>query len=333
MVKRFLMTTPDGWRFGLKVFVCGVLCAVVFAQQFSAAHAESWAERLGYPAEKRIVIIHAHGVGISYETNVAAEKLLAQGMVQSASALAPGPWFRDFASWAQTQDGVDAGLELTLNSDLANHRWKPIAGQSLTASLVDSQGYLWPRVTQTMVNGMASEVEHELEAQLRLAKFAGVTPTHFATHLGALFSRPDYAEAYLRFARRHWIPAVVVEITQERLDFFRSQGYPLPDDLIRIFDSYPLPKVDDLKFFPITDSLEEKRAEAMKIFESLSPGITQIAVVAAVETPALKRITDDWQQRVWEMEILADPELRKILEEQGVIFTNWREVMRRFDGS
>jgi hypothetical protein len=43
-------------------------------------------------------------------------------------------------------------------------------------------------------------------------------------------------------------------------------------------------------------------------------------------------MTEKWQCRVWEGRLLADPEVRKFLQEEGVELTGWREMMRRFEG-
>lgn len=298
----------------------------------SQARANTWAERLGFPAEKKVVILHARDLGLCYETNAAAEQLLEQGLVQSASAMAPCPWFADSAAWAVQNPTLDVGLQLTLNSELPSYRWQPVAPHSLVTHLVDHQGFFWPTVMQTTVNGHVDDIEHEMEAQLQRARLAGLVPSHLTTHLGTLYSRPDFARAYLRFARRHWIPAVVVELTPERLDSFRRQGFPLPDDLLQLLNEYPLPKVDDLKFLPEARSADEKRRLALELFASLSPGITQIAVAPAIETDAMKRLDSQWQRRVWEFELFSDQDFRDNLATQDVIITNWREIMQRFEG-
>jgi len=50
-----------------------------------------------------------------------------------------------------------------------------------------------------------------------------------------------------------------------------------------------------------------------------------------VETEQLKTITGFWQQRVWEAEMFADPDMKKFFAEEGIIFTNWKEIMKRFN--
>jgi hypothetical protein len=49
-----------------------------------------------------------------------------------------------------------------------------------------------------------------------------------------------------------------------------------------------------------------------------------------VETDGLKRITNSWQDRVWEDRLMADPEVRQFWKDQGIVITDWKEVMTRF---
>jgi predicted glycoside hydrolase/deacetylase ChbG (UPF0249 family) len=296
------------------------------------AFAETWAERLGFPASSTVVILHVHELGMCYESNVAVTQLLDAGLVRSAGAMAPAPWFNDASEWRRDHPEADVGLELTLNSEFENYRWKPVSPGDVAPSVRDAEGFLWRTPIQTMVNASAADVERELSAQIDYAKRQGLDPTHLSTHLGALITRPDLIETYLRIARQRWIPAVVVELTPKHVAQFEQQGYPLPDEIIELISDYPLPKVDDLKFVPESDSFEQKKAALLSLLDELAPGITQIAFRPAIASDALPRITADWQQRVWEAQLLADPDVVGAIRGKQLIVTDWRELMQRFEG-
>jgi len=308
-------------------------CVATLGLLPGAASADTWAERLGFPAEKTVIILHAHEMGISHATNAAAEKLHRVDSKQSSSVIVPGPWFLDFAAWSRKHPTADVGLALTLNSELAEHRWQPVSPRSLVPSLVDREGYFWPSTTQTMVNASADEVEQELQHQIERALRAGLQPTHFTTHLGTLFMRLDLTEVYLRLARQYWIPAVVIELTPEHVERFQRLGYPIPEELIGLLAEYPLPKVDDLQFIKPADSYQQLRSSFIELIHGLPPGLTQIAFHPALDSAELKRVTPDWQQRVWTLQLMQDPEIRSLLTGDKIILTNWREVMQRFTGS
>jgi hypothetical protein len=50
-----------------------------------------------------------------------------------------------------------------------------------------------------------------------------------------------------------------------------------------------------------------------------------------VPSDNLKSITGSWQQRNWEAKMFADPDLKQFFEDEGIIFTNWKEIMQRFE--
>ncbi len=192
------------------------------------AAADTWAERLGYPAESKVLVLHANELGVSYETNAAGTKLLDDRIVRSAGAMVPAPWFIDLTTWCKTHPDADVGLELTLNSELPNYRWKPVSSTGVVPSLVGANDFLWQLPVQTMVNATAEDVERELRAQINRARASGLEPSHLTTHLGTLVTRPDFMEVYLRIARQEWIPAMIVEVTPEQIERFRARGFRCP---------------------------------------------------------------------------------------------------------
>ncbi len=299
----------------------------------SVAAQETWADKLGYPPGKRVVVLYASQLGLCYEANEAGKKLLGEGFVQSASVMPTCPWFEEFAGWCRQNPAMDVGIVLTMTSEFRQYRWQPVSSRADVPSLVDSQGYLANSVLQFSLNADSQHVQREIDAQIQKAKAAGLQPTHLAPHLGALLARPDLTELYLKTAMKHWIPAVMVELTPAHIARFQQRGLPIQDEMIELITQYPLPKVDDLQFVPVADSYEQKRDEFLRLLTQLKPGITQITAQPATESEALKRITDEWQQRVWDAQLLHDPDVRSALTGGDFVITSWREMMSRFEGS
>jgi hypothetical protein len=79
-------------------------------------HAQTQAEKLGFPTGKKIIILHADDIGMAYEANQAAKELLSAKVIQSASVMMPCPWVSEFANWLKDQKGMDVGLHLALTS-------------------------------------------------------------------------------------------------------------------------------------------------------------------------------------------------------------------------
>ena len=96
--------------------------------------------------------------------------------------------------------------------------------------------------------------------------------------------------------------------------------------------NYPLPKIDDIRFLPPADSYEQKRDDFCRLLRELPAGLTQFVCHPAIASPGLERLANDWQQRVWVNQLLADEAVQQTMAEQQIHTTNWREIMRRFEG-
>ena len=79
-----------------------LLCALTIATNFAFAgnsdpadanaEKKNWAEKLGYPAGKKVIILHADDAGMCEEENIATKKQLKNNEIQSAAVMMPCPW-------------------------------------------------------------------------------------------------------------------------------------------------------------------------------------------------------------------------------------------------
>ncbi|MBT6006831.1 MAG: ChbG/HpnK family deacetylase, partial [Prolixibacteraceae bacterium] len=142
----------------------------------------------------------------------------------------------------------------------------------------------------------------------------------------------SFVAAFLKVAQEYKIPANAIDLSNpEVVAVFREQGYPITDDVIELVNKYTLPKVDFFTSAPNAKSYEEKVDNFKQLINQLKPGITEIIFHPSVETENLKSITGSWQQRVWEAKIFADADLIQFFKDEGIIFTNWKEMMARFE--
>src|SRR5437868_4635576 len=223
-----------------------IMLALLPVTPCAAADAESktWAERLGWPAGKRVVIFHADDVGMCYEANQAVQEALTRGEYRSASAMVPCPWFNEMAAWCVAHPEHDVGLHLTLTSEWQFYRWGPVAPRDSVKGLLDPLGNLYRDVASVARSARPEEVAAEIAAQLARARQSGMKPSHLDTHMGTLYARPDYTKAYLELAMSENIPAMVIEMTPRTTEKFRKQGYPFTDVMLKLLAGYKLPKLD-----------------------------------------------------------------------------------------
>jgi len=292
------------------------------------------AEKLGFGPRDRVVIIGVTHFGWAYETNAAVAEILAQPDLRvSAEVMVVGPWFDDVKSWRKHHPEKELGVMLTLLSEGDAYRFGPAGKSNQLAGLIDEDGRLPGTLRRLEMNASPQIIERELRAQIDRCLKAGIRPTHLMTHKGVLFSRVDLAEIYLRLAQEFWIPAVVVELKPEMLELFASNGMPVEQGLVELIEKYPLPKLDELRIAPEGDTYEAKRAALLDMISQLPPGLSEIYFRAAEESNALKRLTPRWRQMVWDRELLLDPAVRGHFQAQGIILTDWHEVMQRFEGT
>src|SRR5713226_2704447 len=99
-------------------------------------------ELLGFPANSRLLIIHADDLGMSHSVNRATMEALEKGWITSSSILVPCPWFPEVVRFAQSHPNADLGIHLALNSEWTDYRWRPVTPTDKVPSLLDQQGYM-----------------------------------------------------------------------------------------------------------------------------------------------------------------------------------------------
>ena len=310
--------------------IAALLLFVILSAR-SPARGETWAEKLGYPAGTKVLMLHADDIGMCYEANLAAKAYLTAGHIQSAALMVPCAWYNEMADWYKEHPDYDLGLHLTMNSEWKWYRWGPVAGRTKVPSMVDSDGYLWRSVFDTAAKAKPEEVEAEIRAQVERAIAKGTKPGHIDTHMGTLYSRLEFTKACLKVAEEFHIPAMVVEQTPAVLEKFKKQGYPITSESMKVLAGYKLPKLDDFNPAPDGKTYEEKRENFFKLVRSLSPGLNEIIFHPSVQTDTLKAITGSWQQRAWESQMFADPAVHAFFEREEIQFTNWKQIMARWE--
>ena len=166
-------------------------CSVIF---FVVISAVAWAqqktvqERLGYPKDTKLLIIHADDLGVSHAENMASIQAMEKGVVSSGSIMVPCAWLPEIAAYAKSHPNVCLGLHLTLNAEWKVYKWGPVTPHDQVSSLLDGNGYLNESVEAFLKTAKPDEVEKELRNQIERAKHLGIDPTYFDAHMGAAFS-------------------------------------------------------------------------------------------------------------------------------------------------
>jgi hypothetical protein len=297
--------------FALGVVVTLAFSAAVYAQ--NSAPPKYVAERLGYPANARLLVIHADDFGMSHSVNRAIEEALEKHWVTSASILVPCPWFPEVARWAKAHPDADLGIHLALNSEWTSLRWGPVSAQPKASSLLDADGYL-PLTTEYVAShAKISDVETETHAQVDKAKAAGVNLTHLDTHMGAIVTTPDLVRAYLGLGQAYKLP-LLLDSRAETI----APGSVLLNEL--------------LQMTPGTSKAGWLEAYK-KMLAPLPPGSYQLVVHLAYNDEEMQGATFDhpdwgaeWRQN--DFDLVRSAEFQKFLKDQGFILVTWKDLAR-----
>jgi predicted glycoside hydrolase/deacetylase ChbG (UPF0249 family) len=288
------------------------------------------AEKLGFPKGKKVILFHCDDAGMCEEANIAVQHYFETGDVQSTAVMVPCPYAEQMIEWAKTQKSPDVGIHLTLTSEWKTYRWGPVSDSSSVPGLIDPEGKLWHDVPDVVMHASAEEVETEVRAQIDKVLGMGFTPTHIDTHMGTLYSSLDYLKVFLKIAKEYNLPANAIDLSDPRIaEGFKNEGYPITTDVVELLGQYSLPKLDNFSSVPEGGTYEEKRDKFFALLNALEPGLTEIIFHPSVETENLKTITDSWQQRVWEAQLFSDPAVKKFFEDNSIIITTWKEIMKR----
>jgi hypothetical protein len=284
------------------------------------------AERLGYPSDTRLLIVHADDAGMCHAVNAVTQSALVDGIVSSASVMVPCPWFPEMAAFCREHPDSDCGIHLTLTSEWQEYRWKPVSSPNEVPGLVDPEGFLCRETRDVATHATAQEVEKECRAQIDRALAFGMRPTHLDSHMGTMFARPDYFEIYVRLALEYRIPAMIPRPTPETIARFRNAGYPNADALIELASSGRVPTIDDLTTGVVSRDFEQRLREYHEVIRNLKPGVSQIIVHLGDDSAEIRAIMNSWLARQNDDRAFRDPATRALLKEQNVRLIGWRDI-------
>jgi predicted glycoside hydrolase/deacetylase ChbG (UPF0249 family) len=276
-------------------------------------------ERLGYPPDAKLLIVHADDLGMAHSVDAATMKAFDTGLVSSGSIMVPCPWFPEIAAYARSRPQADLGLHLTLTSEWKFYRWGPVLSKDRVASLLNADGFLYPTESDAASHADPREAEAEVRAQIERARAYGVRPTHLDSHMGTLYQSRALFEVLLRVAHDNRLPVRISREFFERAPYLPSLLAPddvVLDRIVTIGPDVPPERWDD--FY----------AEAVK---NLRPGVTEFVIHLAYDDEEMRAATVEhpgwgaaWRQR--DFDFFTGERFRQLLKENNVRLTTWREL-------
>jgi predicted glycoside hydrolase/deacetylase ChbG (UPF0249 family) len=264
-------------------------------------------ETLGRNPEDRLVILVCEGLGASNAANLGVQNAMRNGVATSAGLQVPCPWARGAAAGHQ---GEDVGVALTVNAEHDTYRWGPI---TRSPSLLDGDGG-FPRTAQDLgEHADVDETRRECRAQIERAVLWGFDPTHLSSHLDALSLRPELFDVYLELAYDFSLPISLpdpsIDVGFPARDLAAQEGVLVADRVVSAPRGF------------------ESRATIDDALRNLQPGVTEMRIRPAVDTPELRAITSRWTTNVSDAHLVTDDwAFRAALDRSGAKLIGFREL-------
>lgn len=269
----------------------------------------SLAERLGHDADAKLVILSCDDLGSCHAANIGVYAAIRDGVATCASLMVPAPWAQHAASMYDPAD--DIGVHLTLNAEHPSYRWGPVTH---APSLLSGEGGFPRSIDDLWEHADPAEVERELVAQVERAIAWGIDVTHLAPHLTAITLRPEFFSIYLDIAVRFQLPIRLPStVSEQRAGFpFRritaDEGVLCPDH----FDH---------------DWRAGSRERVLAALGALQPGVTELHVQPAIDTPEVRALTDVAEHWIDDHHfVTADAALPEAIAAAGATLIGYREL-------
>jgi predicted glycoside hydrolase/deacetylase ChbG (UPF0249 family) len=281
------------------------------------AQPKTTAERLGYPVNSKLLIIHADDLGVAHSEDAASFDALDKNVVNSASIMMPTPWVTEVAAYAKAHPDADLGLHLTLTSEWKTYRWGAVAPSDQVESLLDSDGTFYNQSQLVAAHAKPQEAEREIRAQIDRAIALGIHPTHLDSHMASLFSTPELFAVYLKVAHDYHLPFLAGFDNSHRPAGVTDKDV-VPDVVLIANPSIP------------RDHWKDFYLNAIK---NMKPGLTELVVHLGHDDAELQAVTVDfepygsaWRQR--DYDVLNSADFKKALQDNNIILVKWRDIQK-----
>lgn len=265
-------------------------------------------ERLGFAADDRVLIISCDDLGLTHSSNEGVLSALRAGVATCASIMVPAPWARHAAQSVTADD--DIGVHLTLNAEHDCYRFGPLTH---APSLLSGDGGFPSAIDDLWEHADPAEVRRELRTQVTRAQAWGIDVTHLAPHLSAITLRPEFFDAYLDVAVEFQLPIRLPSTVSAA-----EAGFP-----------FRTLAAEEGVFFPDNfdhDWRAGSRQRVLDAIERLSPGVTELHLQPAIDTPEVRALTSDATGWIDDHQFLLEPAVREVLTTSGVHLIGYRAL-------
>lgn len=306
------------WIKILMILLMGCLSIEAYTQDIQ--NKKTIAEKLGYPLNAKLLIIHADDLGVSHSENIASIESMENGSVNSASIMVSCPWFPEIAAYARKNPGMDFGLHLTLTSEWNGYKWGPVTSIDKVSSLVNENGYFYASVDSLVKYADPEEVELEIRNQIEKAYRAGIEVTHLDAHMYALRSTPELLQIHIKVGREYDLPVLLTHEEDIMKEYVKEFELTEKDVI-----------VDHLYQAMAEDYDNGLEAYYVNVLKNLEPGLSCLLIHTAFDNEEMKAVTNGyiywgsaWRQI--DYNFFNSDRIKQLLKENNIYLVTWQEI-------
>lgn len=297
-----------------------LITAIFFLFAFQVNGQQTLAEKLGYDANAKLLIVHADDIGLAQSVNDATNSAFASGGITSGSIMVPCPWFLDFAEYYKSHPDLDVGIHITLTSEWDHYKFGGVLPSTEIPSLLDENGYFYPTTKEVGLHADPVEAEKEIRAQIDRAIAYGITPTHLDTHMASVGAKPELVQIYLKLGKEYNLPVFVPRML--------LMGMPeeVREKIRREFvlvDGFFMLNVDG----PDASWEEEYR----KMVKEVAPGLNVLIVHLAYDNAEMQAVAVNhpafgatWREK--DLKYVQSQEFSDLLKKNQIQLVTWKEI-------
>jgi chitin disaccharide deacetylase len=245
------------------------------------------------------LVVRGDDFGMCHAVNEGIERAFTEGIVTTASTMAPCPWFGEAIEIAEGV-GIPLGAHQTLTCEWDYFRWRPLTNGR---SLVGDDGTFRPSVELAQQHVQQDEVVSELLAQVARFRSAGVSLDYLDHHMGST------------------LPAAYAEVAE-------LTGIPFlySDEVRRGFVSISQLSPRDAA---------GKKEWMLSYLSQLVPGAHLLVCHPAVDSSEVRSLTGPdsepyrWaaEYRLSDLDVLVDPDVKGLIGELAITLCSLPEAL------
>ena len=297
-----------------------LIAVSIFFFAIQANAQQTLAEKLGYAADTKLLIVHADDIGLAQSVNDASNKAFASGGITSGSIMVPCPWFVDFAEHYKSHPDLDVGIHITLTSEWDFYKFGGVSSSTEIPSLLDENGYFYPTTEEVGQYADPVEAEKEIRAQIDRAIAYGIRPTHLDTHMGSVLANPELIEIYMKLGKEYDLPVFAP----------RMMLFAMPEEIRALVkEEYVL--VDNMFMLNVDGPDASWEEEYGKMIERVKPGLNVMIVHLAYDNAEMQAVAINhpafgatWREK--DLNYVQSQTFHNLLKEKEIQLVTWKEI-------